>query len=85
MIRLEISPLYPSERRLQQAIAILREGGLVIYPTDTIYGLGCDLLSKRGVERIYRLKGNDKRKLLSFIRGRNEPENPPGIETSLWR
>ncbi|HNS72089.1 MAG TPA: Sua5/YciO/YrdC/YwlC family protein, partial [bacterium] len=54
MLRLEISPLYPSERRLQQAITILRDGGLVIYPTDTIYGLGCDLLSKHGVERIYR-------------------------------
>ncbi len=67
MIRLEMSPDYPSERRLQQAIAILRDGGLVIYPTDTVYGLGCDLLSKKGVERIYQLKGNDKRKLLSFI------------------
>jgi tRNA threonylcarbamoyl adenosine modification protein (Sua5/YciO/YrdC/YwlC family) len=67
MIRLEISPDYPSERRLQQAIAILREGGLIIYPTDTVYGLGCDVHNKKGVERIYQLKGNDKRKLLSFI------------------
>ncbi|HNW59639.1 MAG TPA: L-threonylcarbamoyladenylate synthase [bacterium] len=67
MIRLEISPDYPSERRLQQAIAVLRDGGLIIYPTDTVYGLGCNLLNKKGVERIYQLKGNDKRKLLSFI------------------
>lgn len=67
MIRLEISPEYPSERRLRQAIEILQEGGLVIYPTDTVYGLGCNLHSKRGIERIYQLKGNDKRKLLSFI------------------
>jgi tRNA threonylcarbamoyl adenosine modification protein (Sua5/YciO/YrdC/YwlC family) len=67
MIRLEISPDYPSERRLQQAITVLRDGGLVIYPTDTVYGLGCNLLSKKGVERIYQIKGNDKRKLLSFI------------------
>ncbi len=67
MVRLEISPDYPSERRLQQAITALRDGGLVIYPTDTVYGLGCNLLNKKGVERIYQLKGNDKRKLLSFI------------------
>lgn len=67
MIRLEISPEYPSERRLRQAVEILQEGGLVIYPTDTVYGLGCNLHSKKGIERIYQLKGNDKRKLLSFI------------------
>ncbi|HOT96377.1 MAG TPA: L-threonylcarbamoyladenylate synthase [bacterium] len=67
MLRLEISPDYPSERRIQQAIAALRDGELVIYPTDTVYGLGCNLLNKKGVERIYQLKGNDKRKLLSFI------------------
>jgi len=39
----------------------------LIYPTDSVYGLGCDLFNKHAVERIYSLKGNDKRKLLSFI------------------
>ncbi len=67
MLRLEILPEYPAEYRIQQAVQALREGHLIIYPTDTVYGLGCDLTSKRGVERIYQLKGNDKRKLLSFI------------------
>jgi tRNA threonylcarbamoyl adenosine modification protein (Sua5/YciO/YrdC/YwlC family) len=39
----------------------------VIYPTDSVYGLGCDLLNRKAVEKIYQIKGNDKRKLLSFI------------------
>jgi len=38
-----------------------------VYPTDSIYGLGCDLFNKRAIERIYQIKGNDKRKYLSFI------------------
>ncbi len=67
MVRLEILPEYPSEYRIKQAVQALRDGNLIIYPTDTVYGLGCDLTNKRGVERIYQLKGNDKRKLLSFI------------------
>ena len=49
------------------AADVLREGGLLIYPTDSVYGLGCDLFNKNAVEKIYQCKGNDKRKLLSFI------------------
>ncbi len=52
---------------MQAAADVFRQGGLVIYPTDSVYGLGCDLFNKRAVERIYHIKGNDKRKLLSFI------------------
>jgi tRNA threonylcarbamoyl adenosine modification protein (Sua5/YciO/YrdC/YwlC family) len=57
----------PQGRRLKAAGDVLRDGGLVIYPTDSVYGLGCDLFNKKAVERIYQIKGNDKRKLLSFI------------------
>lgn len=67
MVRYEISPDHPKERPILQAVEALRNGGLIIYPTDTVYGLGCDLHNKKGIERIYALKGNDKRKLLSFI------------------
>ncbi len=66
-VRYEIHPTQPQERLLQKAVRILQDGGLLIYPTDTVYGLGCDLLLKKGVERIYQIKGNNKRKLLSFI------------------
>ncbi len=47
----------PDSRRLEQIAATLRKGGLVIYPTDTVYGLGCDISNTRALERIARIKG----------------------------
>ncbi len=67
MKRLNIHPLNPQGRFINVAADVLRDGGLVIYPTDSVYGLGCDLMNKKAVEKIYQIKGNDKRKLLSFI------------------
>ena len=67
LVRYEIHPEHPQERLLLKAVEVLRDGGLIIYPTDTVYGLGCNLLNKKGLERIYQIKGKDKRKLLSFI------------------
>lgn len=67
MVRLEINPVNPHERYIRRAVQILGDGGLVIYPTDTVYGLGCNLFNKRAVEKIYQLKGSKKKKLLSFI------------------
>lgn len=67
MKRIEIHPDNPQQRYLKAAADVLRDGGLLIYPTDSVYGLGCDLFNKGAVEKIYQNKGNDKRKLLSFI------------------
>src|SRR5512143_1475784 len=67
MKRLAIHPDNPQGRHLKTAAEVLGAGGLIIYPTDSVYGLGCDLFDKKAVERIYQIKGNDKRKLLSFI------------------
>lgn len=67
MKRILIHPDNPQKRYLKAAADALREGGLLIYPTDSVYGLGCDLFNKGAVEKIYQNKGNDKRKLLSFI------------------
>ncbi|MBN1569894.1 MAG: threonylcarbamoyl-AMP synthase [Acidobacteria bacterium] len=67
MKRIQIHPDNPQQRILKSAVDVLENGGLLIYPTDSVYGLGCDLLNKNAVEKIYRIKGNDKRKLLSFI------------------
>ena len=67
MRRLVIHPDNPQGRFLKAAADVLREGGLIVYPTDSIYGLGCDLFNKRAIEKIYQIKGNDKRNYLSFI------------------
>jgi tRNA threonylcarbamoyl adenosine modification protein (Sua5/YciO/YrdC/YwlC family) len=52
---------------VQRAIEVLSKGGLVAYPTDTYYAIGCDLFSKKAIERLYQVKGRDKRKPLSFL------------------
>jgi len=45
---------FPEPRKIQQVVSALRDGAVVIYPTDTIYGLGCDMFSKKAIERVYR-------------------------------
>jgi tRNA threonylcarbamoyl adenosine modification protein (Sua5/YciO/YrdC/YwlC family) len=67
MKRLHIHPENPQIRYLKNAVDVLNDGGLIVYPTDSVYGLGCNLFNKNAVEKIYHCKGNDKRKLLSFI------------------
>ncbi len=57
----------PQMRLIRKAVDILRQGGIIIYPTDTVYGLGCDLSSKKGIERIYELKRRNRKQPLSFI------------------
>ncbi|MFM1879001.1 MAG: hypothetical protein RLZZ241_1867 [Bacteroidota bacterium] len=47
----------PNPKAIQQAVEILRAGGLIIYPTDTVYGLGCDISNSKALERLARLKG----------------------------
>jgi tRNA threonylcarbamoyl adenosine modification protein (Sua5/YciO/YrdC/YwlC family) len=58
---------HPHRRLLQHAARILADGGLVVYPTDTIYGLGADLFNKEAMARIFKLKKTSRQKLLSFI------------------
>ena len=57
----------PQMRLIRKAVDILRQGGIIIYPTDTVYGLGCDLSNKKGIERIYELKKRNRKQPLSFI------------------
>lgn len=56
-LRLELSATHPQPRLLEQAVAVLRAGGVVVYPTDTVYAVGCDIQQKKAVERVARLKG----------------------------
>lgn len=65
---LQIHPDTPQERKILEAVEILRNGGIIIYPTDTIYGLGCDIHNARAVERVCQIKGIKPEKAnLSFI------------------
>jgi tRNA threonylcarbamoyl adenosine modification protein (Sua5/YciO/YrdC/YwlC family) len=57
----------PQMRLIRKAVEILRSGGIVIYPTDTVYGMGCDLFNKKGIERIYEIQHRDRKQPLSFI------------------
>jgi tRNA threonylcarbamoyl adenosine modification protein (Sua5/YciO/YrdC/YwlC family) len=67
MKRVPIHSGNPQGRVIKTAVDVLKDGGLIVYPTDSIYGLGCDLFNKHAIEKIYQIKGNDKRKYLSFI------------------
>ncbi len=65
---LQLHPDNPQPRLLKQIAECLKDGGVIIYPTDTIYGLGCDIHQQKAVERICKIKNTDPQKAqLSFI------------------
>lgn len=65
---IKIHPVNPELRKINRVVEILRNGGIVIYPTDTIYGIGCDLLNRKAIERLCRIMDIKPNKLdLSFI------------------
>ena len=65
---LHIHPKDPQPRLIKQVVETLQQGGIIIYPTDTVYGLGCDILQQKAVEKICRIKKIDPRKAqLSFV------------------
>jgi tRNA threonylcarbamoyl adenosine modification protein (Sua5/YciO/YrdC/YwlC family) len=58
----------PNPKEIEKVVSVLRKGGLVIYPTDTVYGLGCDITNSKALEKIARIKGVKLEKAnLSFI------------------
>ncbi len=65
---LKIYPENPNPRAIQQVVECLSDGGIIIYPTDTIYGIGCDIYKSKSIERVIQLQGMNKKKTaLSFI------------------
>ena len=64
---LEINPEHPEPRKIKKAVDALNAGEVIAYPTDTVYGLGCDILSKKGIDRLYQLKEMDRAHPLAFI------------------
>ncbi|HVK68243.1 MAG TPA: L-threonylcarbamoyladenylate synthase [Polyangium sp.] len=66
-ILLPINPEHPEPRKIRRAVEILEKGGVIGYPTDTVYGLGCDLFNKQAIETLYQIKGMQRDKNLAFI------------------
>ena len=65
---LRIHPENPNKREIKQVIECLKDGGIIVYPSDTVYGIGCDIFNKKSVERIAKIKGrNLKKNNFSFI------------------
>lgn len=64
---LSINPDNPQSRLISHVAEVLGRGGIIAYPTDTTYGIGCSIFSKKGIERIYLLKQREKKKPFSFI------------------
>jgi tRNA threonylcarbamoyl adenosine modification protein (Sua5/YciO/YrdC/YwlC family) len=65
---LKINPDNPQSNKINEVVDVVRKGGIIIYPTDTVYGLGCDIHNVKAVERVCRLKNLNPQKInLSFI------------------
>jgi tRNA threonylcarbamoyl adenosine modification protein (Sua5/YciO/YrdC/YwlC family) len=58
---------HPEPRKIRRAVEALEAGGVIAYPTDTVYGLGCDLTNKNAIERLYAIKGMDRSHPLAFV------------------
>lgn len=65
---LKIYPENPNQRAIEKVVDLLKQGEIIIYPTDTLYAFGCDMLQPKAVEKLYKIKGADpKKKSLSMI------------------
>ncbi|RYD94170.1 MAG: threonylcarbamoyl-AMP synthase [Sphingobacteriaceae bacterium] len=65
---IKIYPENPNEKTIEQVVQVLRKGGIIIYPTDTVYGLGCDITNHKAIERICRIRNIKPEKAnFSFI------------------
>ena len=64
---LSVNPMYPEPRKIRRAVDALAAGGVIGYPTDTVYGIGCDLFSKKSIDRLYQIKQMDQTQKLALI------------------
>lgn len=64
---IEINPDTPEPRKIRRAVDALEAGEIIAYPTDTAYGLGCDLMNKKALGRLYQMKGMPKTRPLTFL------------------
>jgi tRNA threonylcarbamoyl adenosine modification protein (Sua5/YciO/YrdC/YwlC family) len=66
-VLLEINPYNPQQRKIDQVVEVLGKGGVIAYPTDTLYGIGCDIMNKKAIERVYQIKQIPRSNPFSFI------------------
>jgi tRNA threonylcarbamoyl adenosine modification protein (Sua5/YciO/YrdC/YwlC family) len=64
---IEINPYNPEPRKIKRAADAIEAGEIIGYPTDTVYALGCDLLNKKAIDRLYQVKGMSRKQPLSLI------------------
>jgi tRNA threonylcarbamoyl adenosine modification protein (Sua5/YciO/YrdC/YwlC family) len=62
-----INPINPQLRLIEKVVEILKKEGVIAYPTDTYYGIGCDILNKKAIEKVYQIKQRHKTKPFSFM------------------
>ncbi len=85
---IDIHPVNPQPRLIKQVVECLKDGGVIIYPTDTIYGLGCDIMQHKAIERICRIKNINPQKVqLSFVCNNlsHLSDYTKSIDTPLYR
>ena len=66
-MRLEIHPTTPQKRIIDKTVDVLRRGGTIAYPTDTVYAIGCDIFEKKALNRVYQIKQMDKSHPVAFV------------------
>lgn len=66
-MKLRIDPERPQPRQIQRIVELLQGGGVIAYPTDTQYGLGCDMNQRKAIGELYRIKAKDRKSPLSFV------------------
>ena len=84
---LSINPKNPQPRLVQQVVELLENDGVIIYPSDTVYGLGCSIYSKKAMKRLHLIKKMDPKKPLTLICSNQTQiqEYTQGIETPIFK
>lgn len=85
---LRIYPENPSEKAINEIVEVLKKGGIIVYPTDTVYGLGCDIFNHKAMEKLSRIKNVKLEKTnFSFVCNdlRNLSQYTKPIETNLFK
>lgn len=84
---LEIHPHNPQPRLIRQVVEVLQNDGVIVYPTDTVYGLGCNIYSKKALKRISLIKDVDAKRHLTFICSSQQQiqEYAQGIDTVVFK